>query len=410
MSSPNDSVQISHDQSYIHLASIQSASLGLPAVVLGQQLTQQYGAGIAICSILVGNLILWAISMSIISMAIVDRTNAVQNVRNYLGKYGALFMTVILMIAFLDWFVLQINSSIPSIGNYFDLKQGDILVRTGAGIGFVTALFAIGGIRFIKWASVASLPGLFCYYAYSIFQSSHSAFPSVNWGFSMPAIIATVLTLLPGAINLPTFFRHARSRADCYLALTIMMMLISFFEISTIWMNLSGDSIMTYMRSEHPFYSFFTLVFVILTLILTNLLNIYFASACWETFIPRFEGAKGYAIIGLIGTASYTFIQIYAPVRFVENLANCYIASLGAVLLISFLIRIIVRHRPRAFEQGINGFCWLVGCATSTALLIQESSNAHPLLIGIAASILVFLLIIFIEETIWSISNIQLDQ
>ena len=77
---------------------VPNISLGLPVIFIGQQLSAQYGSGVAICSILLGNLILWLISLGIISMAFGTRTNAIQNVRFYLGKYGALFTWVIILL------------------------------------------------------------------------------------------------------------------------------------------------------------------------------------------------------------------------------------------------------------------------------------------------------------------------
>lgn len=371
--------------------------------MIGSQLARQYGAGVAICSILLGNLILWLIAMSIISMAMEDRINAIENAKRYLGKYGALFMGLVLIVAFIGWYVIQINASIPSLGKYFHVERKDTLIRVGAGLGFLTALLSVGGIRFIKWLMSISLPPVFCYYLYAMFRSDFSIASIDSWGLSLPAIITTILLLLPGVVNLPTFFRHAHSRADCYLALTFMTFLISLFEISTIWMKFTDDPQIVYLGSNTPIFSLATLVFIVLTLICTNLLNIYFASACWESFVPHFEGAKGYAIIGLIGTATYTFIQIYSPVRFLEDLANCYIASLGTVLLIAFLVRIIVRHRPRQWEKKINGFCWFIGCLMATVATVQNiHDDIGPLIIGIVSSAFVFLMIIFIEETVWS--------
>jgi hypothetical protein len=74
----------------------------------------------------------------------------------------------------------------------------------------------------------------------------------------------------------------------------------------------------------------------------------------------------------------------------------------------AFLVRIIVRHRPRVFEKAINGFCWFVGCLAGT---LKIAKNMHdgidPLLIGVASSALVFLFIIFIEETVWAARKIM---
>lgn len=411
MNIKNDQFQPVHDQNFFQLASIQSASLGLSVVMIGEHLATKLGVGVAIGSILIGNLILWLVGLAIISMVIQYRMNAIQNVIGYLGKYGAMLTALVLIFAFLNWFVHQINTSVTALGDAFHLDhygRKDLVVRLGAALGVFSALLAVGGIRLLKWVAVISLPGLFCYHLYAMFVSSYSVPEYQGLGLSFLGIISSILILLPGIVNLPTFFRHSRSRADSYLALTLMTLLITFFEISSIWIRFS--SFPEVVGQKGAFFSFVTAFYIILTLTLTNLLNIYFASAAWETFIPRFEGAKGHAIIGLLGTAAYTFIQISSPVYFFEDLANAYIATLGMVMLISFLIRTIVRHRPRTFEKTINGLSWLFGCAVATVMEIQNPDQGiHALLGGVSSSALFFLVVIFIEETIWSTRKIFLE-
>lgn len=377
-------------------------------IFIGSQLAKEFGAGTAICSILMGNLILWIVAISIITMSIQDRSNAIENVQNYLGKYGALFMGIILIGAFISWYVLQINTSIPTITHYFAIENKGIIVRIGAGLGFLIALLSVGGIKWIKWLTIVCLPFEFIYYLYAITRSDFSVSTIDSWGISLSATITAIFILLPGVVNMPTFFRHGHSRADCYLALTLMTLLISFFEISTIWMQFADSTSIIFLDSKSSVFSIATIGFIILTLICTNLLNIYFASACWEYFVPRFEGAKGYAIIGLIGTATYTFIQIYSPIRFLEDLANYYIACIGIVLLIASLVRTIVRHRPREFEKEINGFCWLIGCVIATIVRLRNiHEEIDPVLVGSISTALAFLCIFFIEEIVWSIKKLK---
>lgn len=414
MSSSNNQFRAVHDQNFFQLACILSAPMGLSSVIV-EELANKYGAGTAISSIFLGNLILWLIALSIISMASQYRIDAIQNVREYLGKYGALLTALILIFAFLNWFVHHINTSVTILRNIFDFDSyggKDLIVRLGAALGFFSALLVIGGIRFLKWMAVISLPGLFCYHLYAIFVSDYSIPSQEGLGLSFFGIISAMLILLPGVINLPTFFRHSRSRADSYLALTLLTIFITFFEISSIWIRFSNfKQVFSQTGSYLIFFSGITAICIILTLTLANLLNIYFASAAWATFIPRFEGAKGHSIIGLLGTAAYTFIQISSPIYFFEDLANAYIATLGIVMLISFLIRLIVRHRPRTFEKTINGLSWLFGCAVATFLEIQNhDQGVYALLSGVCASSLFFLAIIFIEETVWSARKILADK
>jgi hypothetical protein len=144
--------------------------------------------------------------------------------------------------------------------------------------------------------------------------------------------------------------------------------------------------------------------FLVLILTTCNMLNIYMASACWEAIVRHIGGGKEYAIIGLFGTLTYTFVQISTPVQFIQDLTNSYIAILGVVLLMAYLIRIIVRHRPRVYEKAINLSAWLFGCVIAT---IYESQHflqgMDALLNGVNASVLFFLGVIFVEETAWAV-------
>ncbi|MBI3508796.1 MAG: hypothetical protein HY069_04115, partial [Chlamydiia bacterium] len=236
-------MRVVHDQNYIQLASIQSVSLGLPASTVGWILAEQHGPSVAICSILVGNLMLWLIAMAIISMAFEGRSNAIENARSYLGKYGAFFMAFVLLLAFLNWYVLQINASVPLIGRYFQIEDRASIVRIGVGLGFLTALLSVDGIRIIKWATTATLPAILAYYVYAMIESNVVSHPLPSWGLSLSAILYAILIFLPGIVNLPTFFRHAKTRANGYLALTLMTLLISFFEIAPIWMRFNGSEL-----------------------------------------------------------------------------------------------------------------------------------------------------------------------
>lgn len=404
----------SHDQNFWQLGSIQSVGLGLPGIFYIENLAKEYGAGSTVLSIIIGNLILWLIGMVVISMVSQNRINAIENIKSYIGKFGGLIAALVFMFAFINWYGLQIYSSISDLESIFDISsehQKSILIRLGAGLGLLTALLASGGIRIIKWIACLSLPILFIYYLSAIVISDYSVAFAGTWGFSFSGILACVVLQLPGMVNLPTFFRHSRSRADSYLALTYFTIFIIFFEIASIWlgfshfMNISSASLFSH---SIVFHLIAVSIFVVLLLICNNLLNIYFASACWESIIPRFGGPKGFAIIGLVGTAIYTFIQISTTMLFLVNLANSYIINLGIVLLIAFLVRIVVRHRPREFEKIINGASWVVGCVTATILEVQNPDhNVSSLLSGVGASALFFLCIIFIEETVWAAKKIM---
>ncbi len=393
-----------HDQTWFHLAIILSTPAPLPVLMVSKQVALTYGSGQALSAILIGNLILWLVGLIVISMAREDSSNAIENVRQYLGKYGATLAWLVLIISILNWFVFQLNGTVPSIGLYFGEEHNSNLVRLGAGIGFFTTLLSLGGITIVKWIAILSFPFVFFYHLFSFFQSPPLLDGLINLKMLSPsvgAIISIVLILLPGTLNLPTLFRHARSKADAYLGLTLVMALIAFFEITALWLEFSSNGTIIYKSLS--LFSLATFGFMLITVIYINLINIYYASACWETYVPKFEGAKGYAITGLLGTSAYTFIQAYTPIQYIAALTNCYLASLGLVLLLSYLIRFVLRHRPRPLEQTLNCTCWFVGCIVATILVIQNvEDDKTAVLMGIGASILAYLIIIFIEETLWA--------
>ncbi len=406
--------QIESKQNFYHLFCIQCISIGIPALVIGKELFTLFDTGTAICSIVVGNLILWLIGLAIVTMVYHENSNAIKNIGGYLGQTTAILFALVLTLAFLDWYVIMINKSITSLETIYQYSypwgKGSA-IKIGATIGFLTALLAIGGINLLKWLTSLSFPIVLLYHLYIISSSDFSLFHNLKWGLSSYGVITTVLLLLPGAINLPTFFRHSRSRAHSFLALTCMVLFISFFECSSMWMSFSPES--KFILNGKTIPSFLTYVipttlFLLITVVTTNLVNIYLASACYETFIKRFEGTKGYAIMGLLGTAMYTFVQISGPVKFIENLLNDYIAVLGVVLVIAVLSRIIVRHRPRRFEKIINSASWLIGCAVATVLQVKTPlKGIGPLLMGMGSCVLFFLIVFFVEETVWSVQKLR---
>lgn len=397
--------EISTDQKWYHLGTILSTPFSLPMIIIGNQLANQYGAGVAICSILVGNLLLWLIGLTVITMAIEQRSNAIANVRDYLGSYGALFIWLVMMVSILNWFAYQLNATIPSIGDFVELKSPRAFLILGISIGLLTTLLSLGGIQILKWATFLSTPFIFLYHiltmAYSDTQVS-----LMNPGLSLPAFLTTMLILLPGTINLPTLFRHSQSKAHSYLGLSVLTFLSALYEISGIWMTFTPEGNIPF--NGFSIYSTATFAFLFLTLIYINLVNIYYASALWERYIPRIAGMRGYFIFGLMGTAYFALTKTESPTLLLADLTNSYLASLGVVLLISFLIRMVVKHRPRRYELLLNLSAWLIGCVVSTLWIIQDiTDTVTPIIMGSLTSMVAFVLIIFIEENVWAAKKIQ---
>lgn len=382
------------------------ASLGLPGIFVGKDLASEYGAGTALISIGVGNLILWLVALALVAMSAGKRKNAIENIGEYLGKIGMFFVILILVFAFLDWYSLQMRYGSMAINYLFQTflqTPFESTLRIGAGLGLLIGLFSIGGIRIITWACVISAPFFIGYAFYDLFSFSEKIPFEGSWGFSSEATVTTVLMSLPAIVFLPTIFRHSQSLTHSLLGIIVMTFLVMFLQSVSIWMNYDHYTSLT-IHQPHFFAALFNfslaLIFVFLSVVASNFVNIYQATAAWETVSHRDAFPKEYAVLGLLGTALFTFMQISSPMLFIEKLLSNFIASLGMVLMAAFLIKTVIKHRPRAFEKLINNGCWFIGCVASLIAQIHSPEDAfHPLMWGIGATLLSFLIIMFIEET-----------
>ncbi len=388
------------NQNFWQLASIQSASMGLPVILVGGRIANEFGPGIAISSVLIGNLILWLIALVVIGMTD-HRINAIENVGDYLGKWGKFAFAITVGIAFLGWYTLQSKVASIAIGNFLELGIRQEL-RIGSILGILASMIAMGSIRLIKWICVISLPILMLFFLVLILITSDLNYKNYAWGLSFTSILSVIIIVLPGVINLPTFFRHSKSKPHSFFALTIMFIFYSLFQCFCVLLKIG--QINDLLKFEIT--PFFIISFILISLFCINLVNIYFASAVWEAVVRRAADAKDYAVIGLIGTGAFALLQALPAMTFLENTVNGFIASLGIVLITVFLIRIIVSHRPRLFEKIISNSCWFIGCFASFMALIRNPQQPNiALLVGVGSSALSFLIVIFIEETKWAFNN-----
>lgn len=393
----------SDNQNFWQLAVIQSAALGLPIIELGGELAQKIGPGIALGCVLLGNLILWLIGVSIISMT-EGKNNGIENIGEYVGSFGKYTAALILIIGFLGWYSLQTHSIAIVFHHYVGggLNQ---TIRYGAIFGIITAMISMGGIKTIRWLTTIAFPIFIFFFFYILLKRNTTSINFWSIGISASGLITIVLSLLPGMINLPTFFRHSKSKAHSYLAITLITIFTSLFQTTTILGNIQSS--LDLLNSN--LFPISVACIAILTLICINVVNIYFASAAFESIAKRPSEGKDFAIFGLIGTGVYSVLQSLPSMTFLYSVISCSLSALGVTLLIAFIIRLIVSHRPRTYEKSLNNLCWFAGCLISLLVLINNPENlTKAVLSSVGYSAFSYLLVIFIEETIWSYKNSSL--
>jgi len=386
---------------FLELASITGVALGLPAMVIGGQLAKQYGAGAALIAIFVGNFVLWLIGLGIITMA--QKGDAIENVETHLGKKSAVFAALILVLAFIVWYALQVEGVAVATDT---LLPTYTQLEVGIALGLLVAFLSLGGLRLIKWVCIIGLPLLLLFAIYASFVAKQPVVFAGTWKLSFPAILSVVLLWLAGIVNLPTFFRFSPSRPDSVLALSLMTIFHMLFQIFTILIGLDVPAAIATLAGKIP--TILLLAFALLAYLCINLPNIYFASAGWSMIFPQHrDGKLSLLIVGLLGTVVYALVEPHFPLEFLRIAVTGFITSLGVVLIIDMLVRIAATHRPKRLENVMSSVCWLAGCvATLIVQFLYPSNDTMAIVAGISASSVAFLVFIFIEETLWSIKKL----
>ena len=403
------SAHLDANENFWSLGCILGVALGIPGMILGDQLARTYGISSAVISICVGNLILWLLGLGIISMA-QGKSHAIDNIKEHFGKVSSLLAILLFTLAFLMWYTFQLSSTSARTAQVFQFHQE---WKIGLVLGSITALLSLGGFKMVKWTSLVGLPILvgitICYI--TIYKNPIQYVERHQ--FSYFAILPILMACLSGTVNLPTFFRHSRSREDSIVALSIIMLFHIFFQVSTIFYEidiLSISIIRNSTQSDTISNVILSNSFSIISFICVNLTNVYFVSACWEMLFPRDLGVKKYTIFAITGTLTYICLKGINQLDLISLARNEITYSMSILvlsLLISFIISKVIKHRNRQLGQFFGSMSWIIGCIVTIVFLVQHPEDQNRALIfGCIATVFFSVIVVFVEKFIWSIKNI----
>ena len=277
----------------------------------------------------------------------------------------------------------------------------------GVILGVLIAVMSYGGIVLIRKVCVAAFIFVLCLFSISFFLFK-SDFAFDGFHFSLLGTASVVLVSLSGLINLPTFFRHSRSKADSVFALTLITVFISLFQ----FLGISSGFFATFNGVGNFFECgtscvLFAVSYVLVTAVCVNLGNVYFASAVLEFFFPNARKSIGYILIGLCGSLFYALFGSSDLFVFTENIVEGFIVNLSVVLLMAFICKIVMHYKPRLVEKWADNICWFLGCIASFYVANHSTSGYYESIsAGVVTSILCFVVFLFIGKTVEAIKNL----
>ncbi len=407
-------------QSWWQLAAIQLTGFtSLPILIGSILIIQNSNFKSAIITLALANVILWAIRLVIILMSVEGRKSALDITHDYFGTFGSFFIAVLLLASTLVWFIIQTTLASNALNYLIPIEKSvqiNRFMQIGVLIGILSTLLCMNGIKVIKWASIISLPILLIAFIAIIFVS-HPEIPTrTQTGISISGLPIILGTSLGITIDMPTFFRHSRSKKDSLHALTTIQLIsfavglggIFFGSIIEPWIGLQTSN--TLILNDFWLKNSL-IIFIFFSVICANISNVYSSSVGWELIAPVLAGKKEYLILGLGLTIFFIIIANVFSLELLSNITDSALVNLSFVFVFAYLKYLIVKSYPSNVEKFVYFSAWLFSTTINVLqffnVILQKISS---LIIGCSSVLLIisiFLLISFLIKRKNNNGNLQ---
>lgn len=369
-------------QNWWQLSSIQiGGAICLPVIMIGHFLCQTYGFTSSVIAILIGNGILLILGLISAKMSYEKKKTTMDNARDYFGEMGSSFFSLTMVFSLLGWFGIQLNMMSISMIDLLSLDS-NYLISLNTILGLLITFVALRGISAINLLANLSLPLLVLTLVYSLFtlksKSEISHYPISIVGAS--SVIAMAIAVV---IDLPTFFRHAKSCKHGFISIVIIFGLaLPSLEIIGVYLSsgIAGGTILDVLkRQEGPFWNLWIGLFLILAGWTTNNLNLYSAVICLEPLLKNNSEKKRTLMIGVFGTLLSCF-NLLDNIEIVLDIMGILITSMGTVIITRYLLSQFNHSHFFAQNHLWNILAWTLGISAGFFSLAGISFTTIPVL------------------------------
>jgi len=367
-------------QNWLQLLKIQAAgSISLPNLLTGQILCHKFGQTEALFAVILGNIFLALIGYFFASISARFHWSTAENAIYYFGNRGKTFFSALLFTTMICWFSIQLN--IMTIGLKQLLKLFEIIpshLILNIGLGIVITSFMSFGMKTLKLLSTLILPlilltiSLACCFRT---DSPPNAGPlSISW---LGGVSAVVGVNIAGAIDLPTFFRHAKSDIDGKIcAILLYGLVVPFSEILGIYLagGATGSLILEALQSGYSqLWMVWVSCFIILSGWTTNSANLYSAVVSSYTLTVKGSSISRTLALGAIGTA----VACFDPLGNIERILDLFAILIGGMGAISISNYLFHKHQT---DYPYSLLSWTLGVSCGIC-----SEHFHWFITGVSS-------------------------
>ncbi|HXF29027.1 MAG TPA: hypothetical protein VN457_04195, partial [Chlamydiales bacterium] len=178
-------------QGWMELSSIQLGGvICLPVILIGHEIAKTAGLGAACMALVLGNALLFGLSIITSLMSVQSRMTTAENAEHYFGKAGKCFFAVIIALSLSCWFAIQTqvmsHDVAALIHAHFSIKIPEMMLNgCFAALMIGCAFFGLQGVTFL---ANCTLPLMIATLGLALVvqsaKSEQSIVQEISYGFS----------------------------------------------------------------------------------------------------------------------------------------------------------------------------------------------------------------------------------
>lgn len=357
-------------QKWGQLSSIQIGGvICMPVLMIGQTLNELYGFSSAVIAVIVGNFILFSLGLISAKMSVDGRKTTMENAIDYFGEEGVKCFSLAFALSLVGWFAIQLNMMTLGVMDLFSLDPKSITIQTSLNVvlGLIITFFALYGVRGISILANISLPLLLATIAYAAYtvervpsdETALDKFPLSFGGVSL--VIAMAIGFI---IDLPTYFRHAKTPRDAYISIVVVFGLcLPVLEIVGVYLASAitdGTFLEIFKRNNNAMWNLWTATFLVLAGWTTNNVNLYSGVICLETLTTKYPNYLLTLAFGIVSTA-LSCVNLLDHLDVFLEMMGIVISSMGGVIFARYLLLYfnglpIIKH-----DHSLHLIAWMIG-------------------------------------------------
>ncbi len=326
-------------QDWKKLITIQAGgAICLPVFIIGHALAKTYGIYSAILAIFIGNLFLLSMGSVFAASCAEHKKSTAECAVEVFGSRGKKLFSLVMIFSMVGWFAIQLNIMSSSLESFIG---PDFNLVLNLSLGAIITLVGIKGMRSLDILASLSMPVLILTIFYALYLASQNPIIANEPEELTFGGISLVLACgIAAIIDLPTFFRMAKTKKDGIIAACLLfgcvLPLIESIGLY-LFMHAEGENLVQVLAQETSplLWKIWVMAFLILAGWTTNNANLYSASISLKTYAPKIESHKGIILIGTAGML-LSCMDLLENLGLALDIMGIVLASMGAVIVFHF--------------------------------------------------------------------------